>query len=342
MMKYFLEKLLNKEDFTVDKMKAATNRCLNENVTTSELAAFLTALRAKGETAEEMTGIVEVIRSHSALNTINLNHAMDNCGTGGDQSYSFNISTTAAFVIAGAGITVAKHGNRSISSKTGSADVLEHLGVSLSFSKEQAEYVLQENKIAFLYAPHVHTTLKRFMDVRKDLGLPTIFNVIGPLTNPVDLDAQMIGVYDPELIPKMINSLNQLKRRRAIVVHGAGGMDEVSLAGNNKLALLDRGEVIQFTLHPNDVDLPTYPLHAIRGGTAKENAHILLEVLKGRPSPYYDTTIVNAGVGLFAHGSVQTIQEGISVAKESIASGAAMDRLQQLINYSQKMKHEVM
>src|SRR5699024_5774424 len=341
-MKGYLEKMLNRESLTIEEMKAAATSCFADTTSESELAAFLTALRAKGETPEEIAGLVEVIRAESSQTSNVLTNVMDNCGTGGDGSYSFNISTTAAFVIAGAGITVAKHGNRSISSKTGSADVLEHLGVSLSFSKEQAEYVLQENKIAFLYAPHVHTTLKRFMDVRKDLGLPTIFNVIGPLTNPVDLDAQMIGVYDPELIPKMINSLNQLKRRRAIVVHGAGGRDEVSLAGNNKLALLDRGEVIQFTLHPNDVDLPTYPLHAIRGGTAKENAHILLEVLKGRPSPYYDTTIVNAGVGLFAHGSVQTIQEGISVAKESIASGAAMDRLQQLINYSQKMKHEVM
>lgn len=341
-MKYYLEKLLHQEDLTIDEMKEATKTCFKKNITTSEIAAFLTALRAKGETAEEMTGIVEVIRSHSTLNRIKLDHVMDNCGTGGDGSYSFNISTTAAFVIAGAGITVSKHGNRSISSKTGSADVLEHLGVSLSFSKEQAEYVLQENNIAFLYAPHVHMTLKRFMNVRKDLGFPTIFNTIGPLTNPIDLDAQLIGVYDPYLIPKMIKALHHLNRRRAVVVYGAGGMDEVSLAGDNELALLDRGEVIRFTLHPDDLNLPTYPLHAIRGGDAKKNAHILLDVLKGNPSPYYDTTIANAAVGLFAHGAVPTIQDGITLAKESITSGAAMGRLQQLITYSQQMSNEVM
>lgn len=334
MMKYYLEKLLNHEDLTVDEMKEATKNCFNEKITTSEIAAFLTALRSKGETAEEMTGIVEVIRSLSTLKSIHLKHVMDNCGTGGDKSYSFNISTTAAFVMAGAGVTIAKHGNRSISSQTGSADVLEYLGVSLSFSKEQAEFVLQENNIAFLYAPHVHTSLKRFMSVRKDLGLPTIFNVIGPLTNPIHLDAQLIGVYDARLIPKMIKTLHHLNRRRAVVVHGAGGMDEVSLAGDNELALLDRGEVIRFTLHPDDLGLPTYPLDAIKGGTAKENAKILRDVLEGNPSPYYDTTIANAGIGLFTHGTATTIKDGIDMAKESIHSGAAMERLEQLIMFS--------
>ncbi len=270
MMKAYLEKLMNRENLTLSEMKAATNECFKEHITDTEISAFLTALKMKGETANEIAGIVEVIRAQSEMGSIKISDVMDNCGTGGDSSNSFNISTTAAFVLAGAGVTVAKHGNRSISSKTGSADVLEQLGVSLSFRKEHAEKMLQENKIAFLFAPHVHTKLRPFMKIRQELNLPTIFNLIGPLMNPIDLDSQLIGVYKRDKLVTVAEALNQLGRKRALVVNGAGFMDEASLAGENHLVLLDDGEITSFTLHPEDVGLPTYPNEEIRGGDAKE------------------------------------------------------------------------
>src|SRR5690625_297802 len=194
---------MNRENLTMNEMKEATNNCFRNDITDTEISAFLTALRIKGETADEIAGIVEVIRSQSEMSEIDLPNVMDNCGTGGDRSNSFNISTTTAFVLAGAGVRVAKHGNRSISSKTGSADVLEHLGVSLSFSKEHTEELLEKNNIAFLFAPHVHAKLKHFTKVRKELGLPTIFNAIGPLTNPIEHDSQLIGLDRPVMIKKI-------------------------------------------------------------------------------------------------------------------------------------------
>lgn len=335
-MKQYLEKLMNQEDLTINEMKAATNSCLSENITDTEISSFLTALRAKGETADEITGIVEVIRSHSSLSSINIPNVMDNCGTGGDKSYSFNISTTSAFVIAGAGVTVAKHGNRSISSKTGSADVLEHLGVTLSPEKNQIEEMLHDNQIAFLFAPHVHAKLRHFMKVRRELGLPTIFNLIGPLTNPIALDSQLIGVYQRNKLPMMAETLHKLGRNRAVVVNGAGFMDEASLAGENELILLDDGDLIPFTLHPEEINLPIYSNEDIRGGNPRDNAEILLNVLNGKKGAYLDTVLLNASLGLFANGMASTIQQGIDIARESITSGAAMSRLQYLIEYSKK------
>ncbi|MGM8365451.1 anthranilate phosphoribosyltransferase [Virgibacillus sp. W0181] len=339
-MKHFIEKLINKQNLTVEEMKEATNMCFTNTITDSEMAAFLIALRSKGETPDEITGITEVIRSHSPLNTNTFTDVMDNCGTGGDRSNSFNISTTTAFVLAGAGVKVAKHGNRSISSKTGSADVLEHLGVSLSFSKEHAEKMLQENNITFLFAPYVHAKLKHFMKVRKELGLPTIFNAIGPLTNPVKLKTQLLGVYRRDMIYMMAEALHKLGRKRAIVVNGAGFMDEASLAGENHLALLENGEVTPFTLFPEELNLPTHPNEAIRGGDVKENAQILLDVLNGEAGPYMDTVLLNAGLGLFANGKATTIKSGVDLAQESIASGAARERLDNLITYSKQVKSE--
>lgn len=341
-MKQYLEKLMNREDLTTDEMKDAANCCIENNITETEIAAFLTALRTKGETANEIAGIVEVIRSHAGFHSIQIPYVMDNCGTGGDKSNSFNISTTSAFVIAGAGVTIAKHGNRSISSKTGSADVLEHLGVSLTPKKEEIEEILQENNIAFLFAPHIHKKLGPFMKVRKELGLPTIFNLIGPLTNPITLHSQLIGVYQREKLPMMAEALHKLGRKRAIVVNGAGFMDEASLAGENELILLDQGELIPFTLHPEEVNLPVYSNEEIRGGNPKENAEILYNVLQGKAGAYLDTVLLNTGIGLFANGAAPTIQKGVDMAKESIASGAAMEKLQYLIGYHKQHRIEVM
>lgn len=321
-------------------MKEATSNCFRDEITDTEIAAFLTALRMKGETADEIAGIVEVIRAQSELSDIHLPNVMDNCGTGGDRSNSFNISTTTAFVLAGAGVTIAKHGNRSISSKTGSADVLEHLGVSLALSKEHTKEMLEENNIAFLFAPHVHVKLRPFMKIRQELGLPTIFNLIGPLTNPINLDSQLVGVYQRDKLKTVAESLKKLGRKRAVVLNGAGYMDEASLAGENHLVLLNNEEITSFTLHPEEVGLPTYSLKEIEGGNAKENAGILLSVLHNEASPYLDTILLNTAIGLYANGKTTTIQDGIEIARESIASGAALNRLNTLIKFSETLTSE--
>ncbi|MBU8791219.1 anthranilate phosphoribosyltransferase [Oceanobacillus caeni] len=336
-MKSYLEKLINRVDLTFDEMKEVTEYCLTDTVTYSEIAALLTALHSKGETAEEIAGIVEVIRSKSTFHTTPIPDAIDNCGTGGDKSFSFNISTTSAFVLAGAGITVAKHGNRSITSKSGSADVLEALGVSLSLSKDHVEELLHENKIAFLFAPNVHGALRPFTKVRKDLGIRTVFNIIGPLTNPIPLDTQLLGVYNKALLPVLAESLKKLGRRRAVVINGAGNVDEATLSGKNNLIFLNEGHIEELTLTPESVGLPTYTKEEIMGGDAKQNADILLSVLQGKKGAYYDTILLNAGLGIFTNGKAETIQDGIELARESIESGAALEKLEKLIEYSKKI-----
>ncbi len=333
-MKNYLEKIMNREDLSIKETEEAVNLCFQADITDTEMSAFLTALKVKGETSDEMTGIVNTVRSYSEYQSINFPGIMDNCGTGGDQSYSFNISTTAAFVIAGAGVKIAKHGNRSISSKTGSADLLEHLGISLEFTKDDVEYLLETNNIAFLFAPHIHKKLKTFIKTRSELGLPTVFNLIGPLTNPIDLHSQLLGVYRRDMLMTVAKTLKNLSRERAVVINGAGFMDEASLAGENHLVILENGQLTEMSLKPSDVGLPTYDNDAILGGDAKENAEILYSVLNNEPSAYLDTVLLNAGLALFANGHSKTIKDGIEDARESISSGSALEKLNVLIDYS--------
>lgn len=336
MLRSYLDRLMRGEDLSTVEMKDAMLACFESGTTDTEIAALLTALKIKGETADEIAGMVEVIQSKSEMANLHLSDVMDNCGTGGDRSNSFNISTTASFVLAGAGMTVAKHGNRSVSSKTGSADVLEKLGVSLSLSPESTGEILRDNGIAFLFAPHVHANLRPFMKVRHDLGLPTIFNLIGPLTNPLQLETQLVGVYDRAKLLTIAESLKKLGRKRAIVVNGAGHLDEASLAGDNHIAFLNDGKIESFTLHPSEVGLPVYDIEAVRGGDAARNAEILLSVLNNEPGPYLDTVLLNAALGLFANGKAATVREGVLLARESIASGAALARLNRLVDLSKR------
>ncbi|MBM7584167.1 anthranilate phosphoribosyltransferase [Bacillus pakistanensis] len=340
-MKTILKKLSNGDQLNREEMVGAARSLFYEETTDSEIAALLMALKIRGESVEEITGIVEVLREKAMPIQSKMAGIMDNCGTGGDGSQSFNISTTSAFVLAGAGAKVAKHGNRSISSKTGSADVLEHLGISLDFHSDEVEELLDENGIAFLFAPHVHYQLKRIMKVRKELGVPTIFNLIGPLTNPIALENQFVGVYRRDMLMKMSSVLHQLGRKRSVVINGAGFMDEASLSGENHLVLLDKGETIPFTLYGEEVGLPQYHNSDILGGDAKHNAEILMNVLRGKKGAYLDTVLLNAGLGLFASGIAATPKEGVEKAKESIDSGAALQKLHYLIEYSQKREKQV-
>ncbi|GLB59439.1 anthranilate phosphoribosyltransferase [Cytobacillus sp. NCCP-133] len=340
-MKTILQRLSDRESLTEAEMKEAMDNLFRSDVTDSEIAAFMVSLKTKGETVEEIAGIVRAMRDKSLTFSKKIPNVLDNCGTGGDGSSSFNISSTSAFVIAGAGIPVAKHGNRSISSKTGSADVLEHLGINLNHPPERTEEILGEIGIAFLFAPHVHPNIKRILKVRKDLRIPTTFNLIGPLTNPVELENQLLGIYRRDYTMMFAEVLKTLGRKRAVVLNGAGYMDEASLQGENHLAILNNGEIIEKILHPEEVGLPVYSNDAIRGGDSGENAEILLNVLKGEKGAKRDTVLLNAGIGIFAGGKADTIQIGIDLARESIDSGAALDKLQQLIKTSKSLQKEV-
>ncbi|WP_079509382.1 anthranilate phosphoribosyltransferase [Mesobacillus jeotgali] len=340
-MKFYLEKLVEGKSLLETEMEEAVQEIFTMDTTDAEIASFLTGLKSKGETAEEVSGLVKAIRKHALNFTKNIPNVLDNCGTGGDGSKSFNISTTSAFVIAGAGITVAKHGNRSVSSKTGSADVLEALGVSLDFSPEATEEILEQNGIAFLFAPHVHPKLKQIMKVRRDLKIPTIFNLIGPLTNPVQLDYQLLGIYRRDMLEKFAHVLANLNRKRAIVINGAGGMDEASLAGQNEMVIVSHGEIKTIKLNPEEVNLPIYENSSIRGGDAQDNAAILLQVLKGKKGAHRDTVLLNAGIGIYTAGKAESIREGVSLAAESIDSGKAQDKLENLIKISNRNQKAV-
>jgi anthranilate phosphoribosyltransferase len=330
-MKNYLLQLAEGEAFSEGQMKEIVDVILGEEVSESEIAAFLMGLKSKGETVEEITGIVKGMKENTLNFKKKFPNVLDNCGTGGDGSSSFNVSTTSAFVIAGAGIPVAKHGNRSISSKTGSADVLEYLGVNLNLPVDRTEEILQNLGIAFLFAPHVHPKLKKVTAVRRQLKIPTIFNFIGPLTNPIDLDFQLLGVNRRDLLPVFAEVLEKLGRKRALVINGAGCMDEASLQGENYYSLLEDGAITNHYFSPEDVGLPQYDNNEIRGGDSRENAEILKNVLTGKKGAYRDTVLLNAGIGIYTGGKARTLREGIALAKDVIDSGAAYEKLQGLI-----------
>lgn len=335
-MKTFIEKIMNQTDLTSEEMQDASRQLFSPETDERQKAAFLAALQTKGEAVSELTGLAREMKAYAVQLPKILPAVMDNCGTGGDGSQSFNISTTSAFVLAGAGVKVAKHGNRSISSKTGSADVLEELGVHLSATPEEMTQLLEENNIAFLFAQKVHPALKHVMPVRKALGIPTIFNLIGPLTNPAALTTQLMGVYRKEKLEAITQVLKNLGRERAVVVHGSGGLDEASLSGPSRCILLADGDLIAFDLTPEEVGLKRVDNQELKGGDVKENAAILKAVLKGKQGPHRDVVLLNAGLGLMASGKAKTPLEGIRLAQESIDSGAALEKLEHLVAFNKE------
>lgn len=339
-MRGFIDKVQAGTHLTYEEMKEAAKILFDEETEAQEIEEFLIALSEKGETALEIAALASVMRGFANYVEIPEGLFMDNCGTGGDGVNSFNISTTTAFVLAGAGAQVAKHGNRKISSAAGSADVLEALGVRLDFSPEETTELLRQEGITFLYAPNVHPKMKRIGAIRQKIGKRTIFNLVGPLTNPVPLSTQFAGISKLDFTMEYASVLHMLGRERAVVVSGAGGMDEASLAGQNAFVLLDQGDLIPFTLTAEDVGLTSAPLSAIRGGDAKENAEILRAVLSGKRGPHFDTVVFNAGIGLFANGQAETIKEGVAQAKDSILSGRALQKLEAVIAFGRKVEHK--
>ena len=332
----FTSRIQSGEHLTFDEMVNAAQLVFHDATPLNDIELFLRALSDKGETAAEIAGLASVMRAHAVQVDVPEGLYIDNCGTGGDGLQSFNISTTSAFVLAGAGLKVAKHGNRKISSLAGSSDVLEALGIGLLSSPAQTAELLKLHGIAFLHAPNLHPKLGRIGEVRRTIGKPTIFNLVGPLTNPIPLQTQFVGISRPQLTTDYAQVLHLLGRKRAIVVSGAQGMDEASLAGENTFVLLDHGDILPFKLRAEDVGLIEQPLEAIRGGNPQENADILRAVLDGEPSVYLDTVLLNSGLALFAYGKADTIKQGIELARDSITSGHAKQKLQALIDYSKE------
>lgn len=325
-----------------EEMVDAANRMFSEEAEIEEMAAFLIALSKKGETAKEVAAMASVMTSHAVDLDVPDARYLDNCGTGGDGSNTFNISTTAAFVLAGAGAKVAKHGNRKITSAAGSQDALDALGIHSGFTTDHMVQMLKNEGIAFLFAPIVHPKMKRIGEVRKMVGKPTIFNLVGPLTNPIPLETQFTGINRPDFIMEYASVMRMIGRERAIVVSGAGGMDEASLAGQNSFVLMDKGDLIPFSLTAEDVGLAYAPLSAIRGGSPEENAAMIRAVLQGERGPRFDTVVFNAGIGLFANGLADSIQEGIERATDSILSGEARRKLEAVVSFSEQIGQEAL
>lgn len=315
-------------------MTDASSIMLDAATDTRLIKEFLIALSEKGETANEVAALATVIKRLAIPLSYPNGNYMDNCGTGGDGFNSFNISTASAFVLAGVGVKVAKHGNRKVSSSSGSSDVLEALGIRTTMDIQDSLHLLKNEGLTFLYAPTVHPVLKSIGLVRQQIGKPTIFNLVGPLTNPISLNSQFTGISRKDFTMEYAKVLHMLGRERAIVVCGAGGMDEASLAGRNSFVLVEKGDLIPFKLIPEDVGLPSYSPTSVRGGNAEENAVILRDLLTGKQDAYFDSVIFNAGIGLFANGAVANIPEGIKLAKDSILSGKALHKLETVIAYS--------
>lgn len=324
--------------------RAVVAEILSGGATDAQIAALLVALHMKGETVDEIVGFAQAIRDAATPVEVS-NHILDvtgtdrealvdTCGTGGDASNTFNISTAAALVVAGAGVRVAKHGTRSISSACGSADVLEALGVNLNLAPARLAACLDEVSIAFLYAPAMHATMKHVHPARRELRLHTIFNLLGPLTNPARASAQVVGVYSADLVEKLAEALRQLGLKRALVVHGEDGLDEITISGPTRVAELRDDRVRSYQVAPEQFDMARAPLSSILGGDASANAAIVRAVLAGEKSPKRDVVLLNAAAALVVAARADSIADAIPLAAHSLDSGAAARKLQHLVRFT--------
>ncbi len=319
-------------DLTREQISAVMEEIMTGRATPAQIAGFITALRMKGETVEEVTGAAAVMRRHATfIDAGGAPAVVDTCGTGGDGADTFNISTTAAFIAAGAGVTVAKHGNRAVSSLCGSADVLAALGVNLEAEPAVVEECIQEHGIGFLYAPRMHPAMKYAAGPRRDLGIRTIFNMLGPLTNPAGASGQVLGVFAPALVEMFAAALRDLGSRRALVVHGRDGMDEISTLAPTRVCELRNGELRSYEVQPELYFEAADSAEALRGGDAAHNAGILRAVLEGRDGAPRRIALLNAAAAIVAGEKADNLRDGLELARESVDSGAALAKLEALI-----------
>jgi len=340
--------LVERRDLSRIEAAGAMDAIMSGAATNAQIAAFLVALRMKGETVEELIGFAQVMRQKvvrvrtrgdevAGLTGTDREMLIDTCGTGGDASGTFNVSTATAFVVAGAGLKVAKHGNRSSSTLCGSADVVETLGISLELTPAQVGRCIDEIGIGFMYAPLLHTAMKHVMPARREIGVRTVFNLLGPLTNPAGANAQVIGVASAGLTEPLARVLAELGTIRAFVVHGADGLDEISNTGESQISEVHEGVVRSSRVRPEDFGLPRATIRDLRGGDRGENAQIIRLVLGGEPGPRRDIVLMNASAALVAGGKARDLKEGVALASQSIDSGAATAKLEALVKRSQSL-----
>ena len=330
MIRETIQKVVDGQDLTERETVDTMNEIMSGEATPAQVASFITALRIKGETIEEITGAARVMREKSTKIHTKHPFAVDTCGTGGDGSHSFNISTTAAFVVAGTGIPVAKHGNRAASSQSGSADVLKALGVNIEIGPEHVGACIDDVGIGFLFAVTLHGAMKYAIGPRREIGIRTIFNVLGPLTNPAGTQAQVVGVYAPALTQSLANVLKNLGSQRAFIVHGGDGLDEITTTTTTQVSELSDGEVNTYTLDPTELGIPTAQPSDLKGGTPEENAEMTLNVLRGEKGPKRDIVLLNAAAAIVAGGKAADIAAGLGTAAESIDSRRALEKLEGL------------
>ena len=329
-----LIKIIDNRDLEKDEMISVMTQIMEGQAERVLLAAFLTALRVKGESMEEILGAAIVMRDKSEKIKVKADYVVDTCGTGGDSANTFNISTAAAFVVAGCGLTVAKHGNRAVSSRSGSADVLKFLGVNIEADKLTVEKCIDDIGIGFLFAPLMHRAMKHAGEVRKELGFRTIFNLLGPLTNPAGAHAQVIGVYDANRLKQIADVLNLLGTKHAFVVHGDDGLDEITLTGTTKVCELLNGKVNEYMLEPASFGLIACKAKDLEGGSPEENAGIIRSILSGVLGPQRDIVLMNASAAIVAGGRAEKLKEAMVLSRHSIDSGLAEKKLNDLCHRS--------
>ena len=331
-----LKKIISGQDLDQDNSAAMLNDIFSGQITESQVGAYMAALATKGETFEELAGAARAMRRKAVRIQTQSKKVIDTCGTGGDASGSFNISTTTAFVVAGCGVTVAKHGNRSISSKCGSADVLETLGVNLNVDPEIVEEAINEIGIGFMFAPLYHGSMKYAGKPRMECGIRSIFNMLGPLTNPAAASCQLLGVYAPELTEMFAQALKLLGVKKAFVVHGHDGMDEMTTTTKTRVSQLDDTGIRSYDMDPLDFFEEYASPEDLLGGDADQNAAITLAILKGEKGPKRDIVMLNSGTALVAAGLADTIKDGIAMAGQAVDNGKALEKLNALVQYTQE------
>lgn len=334
MIQEVIQRLVVGQDLGRKEARAVMNQIMSGGATDAQIGAFLVALRIKGETVDEIAGCAQAMRENAAPIKTSRTDLIDTCGTGGDGSGTFNISTTVAFVACGAGLAVAKHGNRSISSVCGSADVLAELGVDIEAAPEKVGECIDEVGIGFLFAVALHGSMKHAIGPRKELATRTVFNALGPLTNPAGAKRQLIGVYDRNLTNVVAGVLGELGSERAFVVHGADGLDEITLTGPTRISELNGGQVSTSEISPGDFGLEIISIEALAGGDATQNAQILCDILDGKQGPQRDVVLLNAAAAIAAGGLADDMAGGIEIARDSIDSGRARRALERLVEVS--------
>lgn len=337
MIREAIEKIIKRINLTEAEAREVFDEIMSGRTTPAQIGSLLTALRMKGETIEEITGAAKVMREKALRINVDGKELVDTCGTGGSGINTFNISTAAAFVAAGGGAKIAKHGNRSATSMCGSANVLEALGVNINAGPEIVEKCIRDIGIGFLYAPLFHSAMKYASEPRKDIGIRTVFNILGPLSNPANAMSQVIGVYDSRLTEVVANVLKKLGSYRAFVVCGSDGLDEITISGKTRITELNNGNIKTHDISPEKFGIKKAGLEKIKGADVKENAQILLSVLKGEKGPRRDIVVLNASAALVAGSKAKDFKEGIRKAEDSIDSGRAFEKLQRLIEMAGKI-----